>query len=222
VATAACSTVPRPGRERPGQRAWCLELRAGLRISDDRRRQAPAGYLHKHSAAGGWAGGDGVGKVVARRSARFSAIFTHQRTREHIIPGRTVPSARSCRSAPSGSPTQVTRDRYPRGDGWVAPLWRTDDVGLNRRPLRPEATKAGRSRSDRVERSGEPLTSTNALEGSAMVGRLRSTLAPGSGSRGPVGREGTTHGHQDQRRLQVLDQQQAPGRLARDPAARPA
>jgi hypothetical protein len=35
------------GEKRPEQRAWCFERRAGLRISDDRRRQAPAGHLHE-------------------------------------------------------------------------------------------------------------------------------------------------------------------------------
>src|SRR6476646_9600918 len=33
---------PSPGREHPGQRAWCFRPRAGLRISDDRRRLATA------------------------------------------------------------------------------------------------------------------------------------------------------------------------------------
>jgi hypothetical protein len=35
------------GEKRPGQRAWCCERRADLRISDDRRRQGPAGHLHE-------------------------------------------------------------------------------------------------------------------------------------------------------------------------------
>jgi hypothetical protein len=36
-----------PGEKRPGQRAWCFERRADLRISDDRRRQDPASHLHE-------------------------------------------------------------------------------------------------------------------------------------------------------------------------------
>jgi len=71
------------------------------------------------------------------------------------------------------------------GSGWP---------DLNR-PLRPEVAHVGGSRSERA--GGEPLTSTNGLEGSAVAGRESSALAPRSDSRGPrvalnqASREGT-------------------------------
>lgn len=40
-----------------------------------------------------------------------------------FLAGFVVPPPQpSVNPAPSGSPTHVTRDRDPRGDGWVAPL----------------------------------------------------------------------------------------------------
>jgi hypothetical protein len=46
-----------------------------------------------------------------------------------FLAGFVVLPQPSVNPAPSGSPTHVTRDRDPRGDGWVAPLWWTDGVG---------------------------------------------------------------------------------------------
>ena len=46
-----------------------------------------------------------------------------------LLAGFVVLPQTSVNPAPSGSPAHVTRDRDPRGDGWVAPLWWTDGVG---------------------------------------------------------------------------------------------
>lgn len=46
-----------------------------------------------------------------------------------FLAGFVVLPQPSVNPAPSGSPTHVTRDRDPRGDGWVAPLWWIDGVG---------------------------------------------------------------------------------------------
>src|SRR5580693_594610 len=45
------------------------------------------------------------------------------------IPSPPRPQTVMPKPAPRGSPTHITRDRDPRGDGWIAPLWWTDGVG---------------------------------------------------------------------------------------------
>ena len=46
-----------------------------------------------------------------------------------FLAGFVVVSQPSVNPAPSGSLTAATRDRDPRGDGWVAPLSWTDGLG---------------------------------------------------------------------------------------------
>src|SRR6267378_6094555 len=71
VATAACRTVPRPGRGT--SRAQGVLIRMPSRLADLQRstQRASTSVSRGPGAAGGWGGDHGTGKVVVERPARL-------------------------------------------------------------------------------------------------------------------------------------------------------